>query len=78
MIQSKILFIENELEKKPIENKDMLETVRSLKELLTQIDFKAEFIPTENIKRLNCLFESLKDDTLTSQEKAIIKKIVKF
>jgi pantothenate synthetase len=78
MIQAKILFLESELDKNPFENKDMLQSVRSLKELLNQIDFNAEVVPTENIKKLNCLFESLKKDTLTKQEKLLIKKIAKF
>jgi pantothenate synthetase len=78
MIQAKILFLESELDKNPFENKDMLQSVRSLKSLLNQIDFNAEVIPTENIKRLNSLFESLKEDALTKQEKTIIKKIVTF
>jgi hypothetical protein len=78
MIQSKIAFLECELDKNPLENKDQLESVRSLKNLLNQIDFTAEFVPTENIKRLNTLFESLKGEALTKQEMAIIKKISKF
>ncbi|GGG54958.1 hypothetical protein [Bizionia arctica] len=78
MIQSKIIFLEQELNKDPLKNGDILESVRSLNKLLNQIDFNAEFVPVENIKRLHNLFESLKEEALTKQEKAVIKKLSKF
>lgn len=78
MIQAKILFIEQELKQDPLYNARQLKALSNLKYLLNQIDFKAEMVPIENSKKLICLFESLKNETLTNNEKQIIKQLVKF
>lgn len=78
MIQFKILLIEQEIINNTTDNLGLLEAVNSIKNLLKQIDFKAEVVPLENLKRVCNLFESLKNQPLTNSEKILIKRLVKF
>lgn len=77
MVRSKILFLEQELNRKPIRNKELLEAVNNLKVLLKQIDFTAEVVPVENRKRVLSLFTSLKDEPLTKKEHLVITRLLK-
>ena len=77
MVQAKILFIEQELKEKPLENSEKLEALNTIKNLLKQIDFSAEVVPLEDVKRVNKLFKSLKNESLSKKEKFIIKQLVK-
>ncbi|MCX7551887.1 hypothetical protein [Xanthomarina sp. F2636L] len=77
MIRAKLLFIEEELKKQPVQNLEFLEALYTIKNLINQIDFSAEVVPVEDIKKVNKLFKSLKKDSLTKTEKLIIKQLVK-
>ncbi|WP_417856452.1 hypothetical protein [Xanthomarina gelatinilytica] len=78
MIHSKFLFLEQELKKDSLKNRDSLTALYALKSLLGQIDFTAEVIPLENVKRLIKIFESLKNESLTKKEKIIVRQLVKY
>ncbi|MFL0352211.1 hypothetical protein [Xanthomarina sp. GH4-25] len=78
MIQTKILFIEQDVERNSPENSELLVAVRSIKKLLNQIDFQAEVVPLESTKKLSNLLESLKNEPLSNSERLLVKKLVKF
>jgi hypothetical protein len=78
MIHSKILLIELELNKDSLKNKELLTALNSIKKLLNQIDFTAEVLPLEEFKKVKQVFESLKNESLTKNEKFIIKQLIKY
>lgn len=78
MIQAKILFIEQEITNNSKDNCEKLEAINSIKSLINQIDLNAEVVPLENVKKVQNLFESIKEDSLTKQEIFIVKELVKF
>lgn len=77
MIQAKLLFLEQELIQKPEKNKDLLEALFNLRELLKQIDFSAEVVSLESSRKLSKLFRSLKNKPLTEKEIIIIRRLIK-
>lgn len=55
-----------------------LKAANSIKELLDQIDFKAEVVPENNIEMFTRLLTSLKGEPLNKEEKELIGEIVNF
>ena len=55
-----------------------LKAANSIKELLDQIDFKAEIVPENNIEMFTRLLTSLKGEPLNKEEKELIGEIVNF
>lgn len=78
MIEIKILFLEQELVKYPLKNKELLEGLVSIKNLLAQVDLNAEVIPLDYLKKVRILFQSLKQEPLTKSEIKAIRAILKF
>ena len=64
MILEKLSNIEKETEKRIDKAYLRMASIRSLKELLNQVDFSTEFIPMENPEKLKELLVSLKGKKL--------------
>ncbi|MBG7629778.1 MAG: hypothetical protein IZT56_05040 [Bacteroidetes bacterium] len=62
--------IQNEVEK--------LETIATIENLLNEVDFTSEVVPTHNVEKLTNLLRSLKEEELNTQEIALVKEITKF
>jgi len=77
MIQTKLLLLEYALFKEKDLDIKRLGAVRGIKELLMQIDFNAEEVPLENLKKLNDLLESIKGNSLTSAELKLTEELIK-
>lgn len=55
-----------------------LKAANSIKELLDQIDYKAEVVPESNIEMFTRLLTSLKGESLSKEEIELIGEIVNF
>jgi hypothetical protein len=53
-----------------------MKAANSIKELLDQIDFKAEVVPENNVEMFTRLLTSLKGEPLSKEEKELIGEIV--
>ncbi len=53
-----------------------LDTVRIFKELLNQVDFSSEVVPTEDYKKLTKVLTSLKGKQLSKCEAKLIEELV--
>jgi len=77
MILEKLSKIELEAMKTIANRQKTIKTIHTFKKLLMQIDFSSEVIPIENSEKLKELFTSLKNKELNTDEKIIIKEILK-
>ena len=75
MILDKLSKLEMEAIKTIAEKEKKIQTIQDVKELLDQIDFSSEVIPTENSKRLKNLLSTLKGKQLSESEKKLIEEI---
>ncbi len=53
-----------------------LQAIRGVKNLLMEIDFTAEVVPTENPNKLKNLLASLKGGLLSKEEENLIEELV--
>jgi len=76
MIIEKLLLAELSAQQQIKREKDKLKAVRSLIDLLSQIDFTAEVVPIKGSKKLNDLLVSLKGKPLSNWETDLVSEIV--
>jgi hypothetical protein len=75
MIQKIITDMKNKANEN-LENESIkLETLASIENLLNEIDFSSEVVPTNNIDKLINLFTNLKGDPLNNIELEIVNEI---
>jgi hypothetical protein len=55
-----------------------LKAANLIKELLAQIDYRAEVVPENNLEMFTSLLTSLKGEPLNNEEKELVKEIVNF
>lgn len=77
MIQELLTDIELEVKYKIYTEQKNLVAVKSLKELLNQIDHEVEFVPVEDKERLSRLLVLLKGQALSDVENRVIERITK-
>ncbi len=77
MITQILSDIELDVKYKIYKEQKRLKAIKNVKELLDQIDFSAEVVPFEDIKKLSQLLVSLKGEALDEEENQLIVKIVK-
>ncbi len=76
MILEKLSNIEKETEKGIDKAYLRMASIRSLKELLNQVDFSTEFIPMEDPEKLKELLVSLKGKKLSKNERLLVGEMV--
>ena len=76
MIIEKLLLAELSAQQNMKREKHRLKAVRSLIDLLSQIDFTAEVVPIKGTKKLNDLLVSLKGKPLSNWETDLVSEIV--
>ena len=76
MITEKLNFIELDVKSKIYREQNKLAAVKTIQELLGQIDFEAEVVPTKDIERLTKLLYSLKGRALNEEEIELLRSIV--
>lgn len=74
MILEKLLLIELDAQN----NNDLkkIEAVKTIKNLINQIDFRVETLPMEDNERLAKVLYSLKGEQLSKYEMKLVKEIV--
>ncbi len=77
MIQEVLTDIELEVKYKIYTEQKNLVAVKSLKELLNQVDHEVEQVPLEDKERLSKLLVSLKGQALSDVENRMIERIIK-
>lgn len=55
-----------------------MKAANSIKELLDQIDFKAEVVPENNVEMFTRLLTSLKGEPLSKEENELVDEIVNY
>jgi len=78
MILEKLLEAENTIKENIKLNVRILESIRSIRKLLRQIDFSSEVVPIEDKEKLQRLLISLKGDTLTKDELVLMEELTKY
>ena len=76
MILEKLSNIEKETEKRIDKAYLRMASIRSLKELLNQVDFSTEFIPMEDPEKLKELLVSLKGKKLSKNERLLAGEMI--
>ncbi len=76
MIQTKLLIIEYNTINNPEQNPIKLKTIRSVRNLLMQIDFISETVPLDNTEKLKELLTSLKGEALNKEESSIAEELI--
>lgn len=76
MLKSKLYELELDLKYRIFQDQKKLSAVKSIKELLHQIDFSAEKVLFDKEKLTSLLLE-LKGEDLTEDEKVIVNELVK-
>ena len=77
MIIERLSKAENDTQLRIKEEKERLKAIKSIIELLSEIDFTAEVIPEKDKDRLTRLLVSLKGKPLDENEIVLINEIVK-
>jgi pantothenate synthetase len=77
MITQKLSEIELDVKYNIYLEQKRLKAIKTIKELLDQIDFSVEVVPFGDIKKLSKLLVSLKGKALDEEENRLIEKIVK-
>ena len=72
------LILTDYLTGKKSSSEEKLRAAVAIKELLDQIDFKAEVVPENNLEMFTRLLTSLKGEPLTNEEKELVVEIVNF
>ena len=76
MITEKLNFIELDVKSKIYREQNKLAAIKTIQELLSQIDFEAEVVPTKDIERLTKLLYSLKGRALNEEEIELLRSVV--
>jgi hypothetical protein len=76
MILDKLYKIEEKSRLSIKKEKERINTVKSMRRLLNQIDLSSEVIPVKDIKQLSMLISSLKGKVLTEEEMNIINELI--
>ena len=76
MILDKLSIIELEVKFDIYQGQNKLKAIRGITELLKQIDFAAEIVPTDDIDKLSKLLYSLKGRALNENECDIIRILI--
>jgi hypothetical protein len=72
------LLLTDYLTGKKSSTEEELNAANSIKELLCQIDFKAEVVPENNLEMFTSLLTSLKGQPLNNGEKELVGEIVNY
>ena len=75
MILENLLMAEKTVKENIKLNLRMLESIKSIRKLLRQIDFSSEVLPIEDKEKLQRLLISLKGDSLTRDEVALVDEL---
>ena len=75
MLKSKLYDLELDLKYKMFQDKKKLVAIKSIKDLLNQIDFKAEKV-LMNKENLMSLLLELKGESLTEEEINVVNELV--
>jgi len=77
MIQTKLLLLEyTAVNDTTAQNHLKLDAIRSIRNLLLQLDLNAEVVPVNNAKKFQNLLSSLKGENLSAEENKLIEKLV--
>jgi hypothetical protein len=76
MILEKLSIIELEVKYNIYLEQNKLKAIRSIRELLGQIDFEVEVVPTDDIEKLSELLNSLKGRTLNEEEIELLRRLI--
>lgn len=76
MILEKLSIIELEVKYNIYQQQNKLKAIRGIIELLNQIDFGAEVVPTDDSEKLSELLNSLKGSTLNETECEVIRSLI--
>jgi hypothetical protein len=78
MILEKLSIIELEVKYNIYLEQNKLKAIRSIRELLGQIDFEAEVVPTDDIEKLSELLNSLKGSALNEEECELLRDLIEL
>lgn len=59
-------------------NAEKVKAANSIKELLSQIDYKAEVVPEDSLEMFSRLLISLKGEPLNKEEKELAEEIINY
>jgi len=76
MILDKLTSIELEVKSNIYKEQNKLVAVKTIQDLLDQIDFNAEIVPMEDLDKLSMLLDSLKGRALSEEESELLKRLV--
>ena len=76
MILVKLTSIELEVKSSIYKEQNKLVAIKTLQDLLAQIDFNAEIVPMENIEKLSRLLNSLKGRALNEEERELLVRLI--
>ena len=76
MILNKLTSIELEVKSSIYKEQNKLVAIKTLQDLLDQIDFNAEIVPMENIEKLSTLLNSLKGRALDEEERELLIRLI--
>jgi hypothetical protein len=76
MILNKLTSIELEVKSSIYKEQNKLVAIKTLQDLLDQIDFNAEIVPMENIEKLSRLLNSLKGRALNEEERELLIRLI--
>jgi hypothetical protein len=76
MILVKLTSIELEVKSSIYKEQNKLLAIKTLQDLLDQIDFNSEIVPMENIEKLSRLLISLKGRALNEEERELLVRLI--
>lgn len=76
MILDKLTSIELEVKTNIYNEQNKLVAIKTIQDLLHQIDFNAEIVPMKNIEKLSRLLNSLKGRTLNEEERELLSRLI--
>lgn len=76
MIQTKLLLIEYDTVNDINVRQEKLDAIKSIKNLLSHIDFNSEIVPLNKEQKLKNLLSSLKGSILTAAEIKVVKELI--
>ena len=76
MIRKRLIAIEEDVQKRISQERENLEAIVAVKELMDQIDHNVEEVPLEDRDRLSGLLVSLKGAELNEAEKRLLERII--
>lgn len=78
MIQKLLTDMEQEVKYKIYTEQKSLAAVKTMKELMNQIDHEVEEVPFQDKERLSRLLVSLKGTALNEEEDRLVERIIQF